>query len=228
MTEPTEISRIFGASLIGSSPNADKQTGDRSNRRIPVEKADLPRFRECMRYLRSMWQLPEITEDDGHAYGGLVADIGIDKFEYALKSYARDTTIEHGRQRCVIKPTVTRLFVQHREIQERADREQQRQESQKKSASWQQQSTSPEQSKVWLERIRRNQENALRIKRSIQSKYNLKSNDNRLHNISNEVFKIAQNEKCNEGWHEVDVNRYMELAEGIAPKHLKEKNNDSD
>ncbi len=222
MTEPTEISKIFGASLIGTNPNA--KSDDRSKREIPVEKPDLPRFRECMRYMRSMWQLPEITEDDGHVYGGLVSDIGMDNFEYALKSYARDTTLEHGRQRCVIKPTVTRLYVQYKEIEKRRQEEKDRRESINQSREWQEQAVTSERANIWMERVKLNQKNALIVKEEIRKTFNLKKNDNRWHNLTNEVFRVAQREKVgNKGWHEVNVDRYMELAKGLAPQYIKEK-----
>jgi len=221
MTEPTEISKIFGASLIGTHPNSKD---DRSKREIPVEKSDLPRFRECMRYMRSMWQMQEITEDDGHVYGGLVADIGMDNFEYALKSYARDTTLEHGRQRCVIKPTVTRIYVHHQEIEKRKNDEKERRESINQSREWQEKAVTSSEANTWMERVRTNQKNAMIVKEEIRKTFNLKPNDNRLHMLSNEVFRVAQKEKVgNKGWHEVNVDRYMELANGLAPQYIQEK-----
>ena len=42
--------------------------------------------------------------------------------------------------------------------------------------------------------------------------------------MTNEVFRVAQREKVgNKGWHEVNVDRYMELAKGLAPQYIKEK-----
>jgi len=168
--------------------------------------------------------MQEITEDDGHVYGGLVADIGMDNFEYALKSYARDTTLEHGRQRCVIKPTVTRIYVHHQEIEKRKNDEKERRESINQSREWQEKAVTSSEANTWMERVRTNQKNAMIVKEEIRKTFNLKPNDNRLHMLSNEVFRVAQKEKVgNKGWHEVNVDRYMELANGLAPQYIQEK-----
>jgi hypothetical protein len=179
-----------------------------------------------MRFLRSTWQLQEITEDDGHVYGGLVADIGIKAFEYALKSYARDTTIEHGRQRCVIKPTVTRLYVHHQELKERENRQQNQQKSKQKAREWIGSAESPERSQVWMQRIRANTKNAHIVKDQIAKRFNLKKNDNRLHKLSNEVFRLGMKDvpSNSDGWHEINVDRYLDLADGLAPRFLGEQN----
>ena len=77
-----------------------------------------------------------------------------------------------------------------------------------------------------MQRIRANTKNAHIVKDQIAKRFNLKKNDNRLHNLSNEVFRLGiQDVPSNvDGWHEINVDRYLDLADGLAPRFLEEQN----